>query len=737
MCKKLIIAGLLLVVSAAMVQAEKTEFFREFEKNYKALDVEVYNYISDMTEVENFVYQKGLATFTFKKGKMILLRHVLDRPTAAIFIGEGNCRIDLPSHNERQALLWCSGDSVVNEDFEHCFIRMTDDLDKKLAAEYTLVEHKIDWKEYNTYKNNQSEFFFRPIVMHEYDNYFQLLRSAYERQADGYFWVDFNRHVFKYDPTCPEPNMLAYEHEGGSFSINEAVAMQDRAEPLSSDLELSDVTYPTTMLARSGELELSGLSGKHINRAEVDLKLLINRDSLRFVSLFLHYNLDVDSIYYKGIKTDYKRRGDFTFVGLILPEYLHGGDTLDLKIWYHGRDYSSSMPFVKDPAPSEINIDLITTIDFDLFVPGKSEPIRLDGRKKKYTVAPAQPYRHFSFQSVATGFDTIVKPTPSGTPINFLKNEEFSKGRHACFTPDKKYEEALVSAFNFASPRLGQLLGDEDIYVYPDSTLSMPGLIEMKQLACYDELTGELHVQAGLQISRQWFGSLMKPASNRELWLASALPDYFSLYFTQKALSAKEFYMQLSMRRQLIEFEIEKNQDMPIGAGERASSVIRTAKGSWLIHMLRFLMYDTEKPAELNFLRFLNEFGNLSNNQAYTNRDFVTLAEKYCGLPLESFFEQWLFSRGIPECQVDWSTQQRDDGYYVKAITSLTNVGDNFSIPIWLRIVEANKSATFEHPVIKAGITELEFGPLTTEPEELIFNEFLSILCKTDVDRND
>ena len=65
---------------------------------------------------------------------------------------------------------------------------------------------------------------------------------------------------------------------------------------------------------------MSGDYGQDIDQAVIDVELQINEDSLRFMSLFLHGNLDVDSVLYQGRAIDFKRRNDLT-----PPGYYHAG----------------------------------------------------------------------------------------------------------------------------------------------------------------------------------------------------------------------------------------------------------------------------------------------------------------------------------------------------------------------------------------------------------------------------
>lgn len=731
MYKKFVLILILILLAAQTAPAGKSDFLKQFETDYKALNSKILKYVSLKVDVTDFVYRKDIATFTFTSGSFYLLRQVQDRPTAAIFIGEGNCRVDPVIPNERRSLAWCSGKETVDEDFEFCFIRFADDLDLALA-DFPSQDYKIKWREFNTYKQAQGEYYFRPVVFHEYDNYFQLLRSVYQRDAKGYFWVDFNRYVFRYDPSLAEPVGIGYEHEGGEFSISEAVSLKQSSDISQTNYSMSNQVFPTTLLSRSGMLRLSGLTGEKIDEAAIDMQILVNRDSIKFVSLFLHFELDIDSILYQGKLCDYSRRGEFNFFGLILPEYRYAGETIDLTVCYHGRDYTIGLPFVKNPTPSTINIDLYGSNDFDYFLPGKGAVQKAKGRYNLYKIAPEHPYRHLYFQAVATVFDTLTKLTSSGTEVNFLKSDRFAKDEAVYFTPDKMFENAVMQAFDFMIPRLGDRPTTEPLFVYPDSTLTMPGLIELKQLVSYDDQTGDLAVQAGLQVARQWLGASMKPATDRELWCADAFPDYLGLRFALETAGARAFFSQLVLRQHIIERAVESGRNMPPGAGDRASIEIRVAKGSWIIHMLRYLMYDPERPAEINFLKFVREFARRTNQATFTNQDLAQIAEKYYGEPLDWFFDQWLFERNIPQYDVTFEKIERNGEFFVTVDLNVSNISDDYTMPVWFRVVVSGKNEYFHESTI-AGIQTLELGPFASEPDDLIFNEFLGLLCKSDM----
>jgi len=730
--RSLVLAVLLTLLMFAWAQAE-SEFFKTFTDNYHDLSTELANKPpAELAEISDFVYEKDVATFTFEQGKMFLLRNVEGRPTTAIFLGKGHATIDIPTHTERMSLLYASGDSVVDESFEMAFLRFSDDFDLRLKEKYQFEQTELTWRDFN--KAQQGEFFFRPIVAHKYDNHFQLLRSLYERAEDGYFWIDFNRYGYSFDPNRPEEVEVAYEHEGGDVVMTSGALMQRREKEIYGDDRISDISYPTTALAREGTLVLGGAKGKKVDEASVELRMQINKDSLRFLSAFLHHNLKLDSVYYNGAPVDYWRRRDFAFIGVILPEYRYSGDTVGLQLWYHGKDYRTALPSVENPAPSPHILAFDIPSGYNYVMPAMVLGESPRSKYVRYNVVPQQPYRMFQFQPCVSGYDTIPVISDIGLTLNFLKSSHIRKKNYECFIPDEHYRSVTMEAFNYMTGRFGSPPGTFGVYVHPEGDCSMPGLMPVSQVQCLVDGTGGLHMSAANMAARQWFGSFMRPKTDRELWLGDALPDYLSLMYVSAGVSPSVSFGELGRRRNAMYTIFENDEDWPLAAGRRLSTIHRTYKGAWVLHMLRFMMFDTEKMSDRTFLKFLNQFRILSTSTLFSNQDFIKLAEKHYGEPLDWFFDHWLYGRNYPEYNVEFVRNEREDGHYLSATVATKNVLPDFQMPVMIRVEAEDGSSTYHRQMISGLEDSFELGPFATEPKDILYNEFYSVLSKDNVD---
>ena len=158
--KKMIILILGLILLIGNFAVADSELYKEFKKKYNNINVDLVNYQSEKFTVDNFIYKKDLATFTFTEGIIFLARYVDDRPTTAVFYGKGHAQIDIPSYSEQIALESISKKNNVNEEFELAIIHFSDNFDLKLKEHATGEIKKLKWKYYSILKEQQADFYF-------------------------------------------------------------------------------------------------------------------------------------------------------------------------------------------------------------------------------------------------------------------------------------------------------------------------------------------------------------------------------------------------------------------------------------------------------------------------------------------------------------------------------------------------------------------------------------------------
>jgi hypothetical protein len=657
----------------------------------------------------------------------------MGRPTTAIFIGHGKCNITVPSHAERMNLRFTCGDSAVNESFEVCFIRMADDFDLRLKGKFTFLPAKFEWKEYNlSTKQAQGEFFFRPVLGHERDNYFQLLRSCYERSEDGYFFADFNRFTYSFDPNRPDEVSVGYEKYPNDLMTTEGVAIRRQSAGITDDRQLSGAAYQTRTLSRTAKLKMGGPDGNSLDGAMCDLQMEVLADSMRFASLYLNGTLREDSLYFEGKPLDYYRRGGgFPFIGVILPRYVHRGDTITIQVFYHGTNYIQAFPFIENPNVAPVKVTFVSPKGNEYLAPGIAGPAQIQGGKSKVISAPGKPYRWYFFKGHVGGYTPLAVTTPAGQNLTFLKSKDLRKSEFECFVNDDTYQPPVAAALDYFTARFGKIRGTDSVIVFPLEGPSIPGLVCVPQVKCINPGSGGLYLDAGVEIARQWFGHQLQIASTRETWLVESAPYYLGTMFLASQtppLQEGVFFSELLGQRDVIYTEADLGKDQPLSSGERVPVLTRVTKGSWVLHMLRYLMFDLEKNSDRNFLRFMNEYAVQADNLPISNAGFEKLAEKYYGMPLGWFFDEWVYGRNIPKFEAKYKIDAQGDKWGITGSISTGNMLPNFTYPVICRVNFEDGSTALFRQTVTSGTTTLALGPYDKKPTEFVFNEFYSVL---------
>jgi aminopeptidase N len=196
-------------------------------------------------------------------------------------------------------------------------------------------------------------------------------------------------------------------------------------------------------------------------------------------------------------------------------------------------------------------------------------------------------------------------------------------------------------------------------------------------------------------------------------------------------------YPNLLNRRDSVLFMVERDRDVPLATGQRVALTARANKGLWVLHMLRFLMLDLQTGNDRPFYRFMNELSLVAAMKPITNEEFIKLAEKQYGQPLDWFARQWLYGRNFPEYNVTYSVAPSEGQFLVDVAVETKGVDPSFSTPVIMRVVDKDGKSTFERKTVGGVAESFQLGPYASEPSELVFNEFYSVLCKANVTRKE
>lgn len=208
---------------------------------------------------------------------------------------------------------------------------------------------------------------------------------------------------------------------------------------------------------------------------------------------------------------------------------------------------------------------------------------------------------------------------------------------------------------------------------------------------------------AAHEVAHQWWGNSVTSASYQDEWLQEAIANYAALSYVEKRKGVKAIDGVLAdYRRHLLAKDESGNvidSAGPITLGIRLQNsqnqgawrVITYEKGTWILHMLRKQLGDT------NFVKMLGEVTRKYRQKSLSTEEFrqtaaAFLPPKSADPQLEVFFDNWVYSTGIPALKFQ---PKVSTGLKVSGTITQSGVADDFEVDVPVEVQFAKGSQTF------------------------------------------
>jgi aminopeptidase N len=178
------------------------------------------------------------------------------------------------------------------------------------------------------------------------------------------------------------------------------------------------------------------------------------------------------------------------------------------------------------------------------------------------------------------------------------------------------------------------------------------------------------------QISRQWWGILLSPASRNSHWWMNGLARYSEFLYRESVEGPG------STEGELRDVFVDALtiESPPMGQAARLEDyspeywALTSAKGAATIQMLRGVMGDE------NFYKLLKALPEQFKWKQVSTDDFQKLTEKMAGTNLQYFFRQWVDSSGAPEFRLEYTVFRTTKGFRV--VGKVSQDLDTFRMPV-------------------------------------------------------
>jgi len=153
------------------------------------------------------------------------------------------------------------------------------------------------------------------------------------------------------------------------------------------------------------------------------------------------------------------------------------------------------------------------------------------------------------------------------------------------------------------------------------------------------------------EIAHQWFGNTATEKSFPHLWLSEGFASYLTDIYIEQKYGKDSMSRRMKEERDKVVQYAALSKEPVVDTTSRLMDLLNAnsyQKGAWVLHMLRNEVGDSV------FHNIIQTYYQQYKGSNADTRDFEKVAEKVSGNDLKPFFDQWLYTPGIPVLKVKW-----------------------------------------------------------------------------------
>ena len=181
------------------------------------------------------------------------------------------------------------------------------------------------------------------------------------------------------------------------------------------------------------------------------------------------------------------------------------------------------------------------------------------------------------------------------------------------------------------------------------------------------------------ELAHQWWGDMITCADFHHIWLNEGFATWCEAYWKERTEGVATYraYMNAAAYLGPGTVYVEDTNDF----WGIFDSNLSYNKGSWVVHMLRGVLGDTDFFAGLAAYRDRYAYDSVTTEQ------FRDVMEEVSGRDLDAFFQQWIYGDYHPVYFYDWETTAHDDGLVLNLAVTQAQVGAGlFAMPLPVRL---------------------------------------------------
>lgn len=713
-------------------------------------------------DISDFEFNWDAAGFDLESGTGFLLEAIHGKRLGFYFEGEGKIHLEAPTPVEKFSIKKFAKDEVFDHEFKKALFIYSPDVHDSLFGGfdyYTGSEKREPVSDVKKYIDKLLDVGLdMPAEIIP-----RLLSSAESPYLLAIIKAKHKTYYFLYDPTQTESVKIYQEKRLYGFNMLQTITSffpRSHYETSEEPYEREQVEIVTPL-----HYDINTAIEKNTDiHCVCNLTLRSNRDSLWGLFFDHSYELEMDSVKRSdGTELFFSKLEDFGSTRILFNRPLMLDDTSMFVFYYHSKDVIKKSAwgdfFNRAPVGWYPRIGYLLPATYKLsfrspewltFLCVGDKILDTASGDWRYTewVSP-QPIYVVSFNYGL--FDSLVLSEPNLPTVKVYRSDAAHAGR--LFGSDMLEVTGMdvMAALQFCDANFSAYPYREMVVTeipYFARGQSFPGFLHLGWLSFEQDFStkrDQADAFRAHEVSHQWWGHIVGWDSYHDQWLSEGFAEYTSAWFMQsKDGNNKRFLDMLeAWKDQITEkgggtgLAWQEGSDAgPVWLGYRLSSTksndyynLVYAKGGYVMHMLRMLLFDYNQNSDQRFMELMRDFVRTYSGKKASTTDFKNLTEKHIGIDMDWFFDQWVFSIDIPTYRNEYEVLEENGQYIVKAYIKQEDVPDDFKMVVPLVVEFENKSHTVLKFWVEGPETVYTSKPLPYKPEKFIFNPYKAVLC--------
>jgi len=425
------------------------------------------------------------------------------------------------------------------------------------------------------------------------------------------------------------------------------------------------------------KLDLSDFTNK-VLKGDAQIEIKAKKNGTQGIRLDL-LKLNVDSVTVNSFTAPFNYNDSVIDINLLYS--LNTGDSLTLKVYYHGNPYHAAndfggfywtgtyafnigVSFLADPHnygrvwfPCFDNFEERSLYEFYVttknvhkaFCNGILQGVTTAGSKKTWHWKLGQEIPSYLASVAVSDYATVndtVNAINGTLPIQLAANA-------ADTTNLKNLFVHLHNAFHFQEEMWGAYLWDKIGYcIVPFNAGAMEHATNIAFMSYYlNQLSDQAETTMAHELSHNWFGNLVTCDSASEMWLNEGWARYNEHLFLERMYGDSVYKQAVRENHEytLHKVHVRDGNYLPVSGVPTENTYGPTVyeKAADVIHTLREYMGDAQ---------FFNCVKNYLNNfkwQTVSTAQLLDYLSQCSGINLNDYFNDWIYSEGFPHFSVE------------------------------------------------------------------------------------